>query len=271
MPNDETFDRIHVGACLPEGQMEKLFRLLKPNGIMVTPLGDKLVKITRTSDGSMRIEKLVGVRYGDLVVPSDAEIKQAARQLEREKARRIAVPPDTWKAELTNLFNSRHLSDVTFIVEGKPIYAHRTILAAHSQHFEAMFFDGLKESHESEITLHEVSYEPFLGCLQYIYTGDVPLPDADRAIELLPPANYFKLDRLKAMCEATIKDSIEIDNAAYVLQVAARNEATQLRRFALDWILSNFEQVQETKCFEELDMPLLKEVTKMACHYANGH
>jgi len=205
------------------------------------------------------------VAYSDLIVPSEAEIKEAQRQLDRLKAQTIVVPPSTYAVDFGKLLNSQELSDITFQVEGKPIYAHKTILAARSEHFKAMFFGGLKESKENEVTLPDVQYEIFLDILKYIYTDEGCLSSPDRAIEIIGAANYFKLDRLKSLCEIAIKDSIDIENAAYIFQVASRHEAWQLKAFTMDFIMENYDQVSNSKCFEDLDKPLLVEVTKEAC------
>jgi hypothetical protein len=67
-----------------------------------------------------------------------------------------------------------------------------------------------------------------------------------------------------------IKDNIEIENAAYILQVASRYEAWQLKGFALHFIMNNYDQVFQTKCFEELDKSLVLEVTREACKHLKG-
>lgn len=83
-----------------------------------------------------------------------------------------------------------------------------------------MLFNGLKESLLTEIKLPEqiVSYDLFIDCLHEIYTGEIIIKNPDHAIDLLGPSNYFKLDRLKAFCEDFIKNNIDIENAAYILQ-----------------------------------------------------
>jgi len=266
-PEKVLFDRIHVGACCPESQTQSLFKLLKPGGILVTPLGDKLVKVTKDDKENIKIEKLLAVAYSDLIVPSEAEIKEALVQIERNKAQIIIVPPSSYNADFVKLFNNPELSDVTFKIEGKPVYGHKIILAARSDHFKAMFFRGLRESKENEINLEDIQYDIFLDLLKYIYTDESPLRNADRAVDIIGAANYFKLDRLKALCELMIKDNIEVENAAYILQVASRHEAWQLKRFALDYIMSHYDEVEKTKSFDELDKPLLLEVTKEAIKY----
>jgi RCC1 and BTB domain-containing protein len=49
------------------------------------------------------------------------------------------------------MVNEEEFSDVTFYVEGRPLYAHRGILSARSQHFRAMFTSGMRESTEKEV------------------------------------------------------------------------------------------------------------------------
>lgn len=105
----------------------------------------------------------------------------------------------------------------------------------------------------------DISYSVFLDILQEIYSGDLPIKSPDHAHEIIGAANYFKLDRLKAKCEAAISESIDIDNAAYILQIAARNEAWQLKSFALEFIMNHYEEVANSKCFDDLDKPLLLE------------
>jgi hypothetical protein len=64
------------------------------------------------------------------------------------------------------------------------------------------------------------------------------------------------------MCESLIKESIEIENAAYLLAISSQHAAMQLRSFTLDYIMSHYDEVSNTKCFDELDKPLLLEVTR---------
>jgi hypothetical protein len=101
--------------------------------------------------------------------------------------------------------------------------------------------------------------------LIFLDSGEVFINSPDEAIEILGCAHYFQLDRLKAICETIIKDHLELENAAYILQIATRHEAWQLKNFSLDYIITNYDEVCKTKCFEDLDKKLLMEVTREAC------
>lgn len=116
----------------------------------VTKDQNGVVKVEKLMSGMLRFSRILKirhflivflVRYGDLIVPSDAEIKEAQRQIERgeknvlycvinhtERARTIIVPPSTYQEDFANLLNNPNMADVTFTVEGKQIFAHRVIL-----------------------------------------------------------------------------------------------------------------------------------------------
>ena len=56
------------------------------------------------------------------------------------------VPAPTLVNDLRSLINNEALSDVTFIVEGREVFAVSALLAVRSEHFRAMLFGGLRES-----------------------------------------------------------------------------------------------------------------------------
>ena len=71
---------------------------------------------------------------------------------------------------MRNLVNAEEFSDVTFIVQDKPIYAHRAVLATRCDHFRAMFKSGMKESRSGEIVIPNTAHHTFLYLLEYLYT-----------------------------------------------------------------------------------------------------
>ena len=72
------------------------------------------------------------------------------------------------------LLNNPEFADVTFVVQGKQIYAHRAVLVAQCPHFKALFSAGMKESIEKEIVIEGWGETAFLALLEWIYTGRVP-------------------------------------------------------------------------------------------------
>jgi len=141
----------------------------------------------------------------------------------------------------------------------KKVYAHKIILSARSEHFRIMLNSGMKESKSCEIQVPNVSLLVFMECLKFIYTGEVSIT-VDNTVDLLAASNYFKLDRLKGLCEQMIKQDLDVENAAVILQLAQTHAAWQLKRVALDLILREHEKVIQTPGYKELEKDLLFEV-----------
>jgi len=160
------------------------------------------------------------------------------------------IPPSTLVTDLRNMVNGEALSDIIFIVEDRPIHAHKVLLMR-SPYFQAMFLGPMMESSQSEIRLEQVSYDIFLLLLEYLYTDTVRIP-LDAAMDLFAAANQFSLPRLQAMCEKKMLESITIGSAATIFLAADLHSADNLRTKSLKYILAHFEQVSKTDAFEEM-------------------
>jgi len=123
-----------------------------------------------------------------------------------------------------------------------------------------MLNSGMRESNSEIIPIENTTLYTFLIILRFIYTDEATVT-GHNAVDLLEAANYFKCDRLKCMCEDTLKFNIEIENASYLLRVADRYDAKQLRGVCFEYILSNFKDVIKTTTFKELDRDLCVALT----------
>jgi len=173
------------------------------------------------------------------------------------------VPPSTIISDLSRLVNDDTLSDVTFIVEDKPVYAHKLMLMR-SSYFQALFLGEMKESRLSTVKIEQVRHSIFLAVLEYLYTDQVRIP-LDSAMDLFEAADLFCIPRLMTMCEKRMLQSITVENAATIFHAADMHTATSLRRKALKYILAHFEEVSKTKSFEEMgrsNMELVFEVLR---------
>jgi len=171
------YDRIHAGCCCPESHIQFLQNLLKPGGILVTPFGDRLVKVVKEQDGNVKMTTLVSVRYSDLTLPSDAEIKEARKYIEIAKANQIVVPQTTiiaqFKFSLFNIYRSRGNSpcspDVFFRVEGKSVPCHKLLFSIRSPYFKSLFTSNT----HLEIEIPEITEATFNEIVTFIYTDDL--------------------------------------------------------------------------------------------------
>jgi hypothetical protein len=160
------------------------------------------------------------------------------------------VPPSTLVAEFRALVDDETLSDVTFLVEGNPVYAHKLMLMRCS-YFRALFLGSMKESTMETVRIEQVSHPIFLQVLEYLYTDHLRIP-LESAMELFEAADLFCIPRLKTMCEKRMLQSINVENAAAIFHAADMHSAMALRQKAKKYILLHFEAVSKTSCFEDM-------------------
>mmetsp|Transcript_21239 Transcript_21239/g.27128 ORF Transcript_21239/g.27128 Transcript_21239/m.27128 type:complete len:558 (+) Transcript_21239:73-1746(+) len=169
----------------------------------------------------------------------------------------------TMMSDLKTLVNNPTFSDVCFIVEGRKAYAHRSFLAARSDHFRAMFESGMRESTEMEITLPshpKIRYEVFVALLGYIYTDSIKGVSPDVAIELFTAADLYRLDHLKELCEILVCDNLDDINAPILLKLADDQQDMHLRDICMKYVVRNFETISKTENFGVLDRHMILEI-----------
>ncbi|KNC49416.1 TD and POZ domain-containing protein 4 [Thecamonas trahens ATCC 50062] len=138
-------------------------------------------------------------------------------------------------------------ADVTFFVQGRPIRAHRAVLAARSAKFREMF----AETGATEFEL-DMSLEAFTALLAFVYIDRTEI-SLLQAMELLTAVNLFELADLKAMCESVLLNNICVENAAWMLQGAVEHECALLHEASLSFIVAHFDAVSQTEAFQELE------------------
>ena len=83
-----------------------------------------------------------------------------------------------------SILNQPEFSDITLMVEGKPIYCHQVILASRSVYFEASFSHEFTEKEQRVATYNDVPYDFFMMFLRHIYSDSVKV-DTKYIYELL--------------------------------------------------------------------------------------
>ena len=150
-------------------------------------------------------------------------------------------------------------SDVRFVVEGRVVHAHRVVLAARCEHFQAMFKSGMRETTAKEIVIPNVKHTAFLALLRYLYS-DVVTADAEVAIELYAAADMYNIERLKRSCEVMVQKQIDRESAPRLLQIADQMHAVKVRDVILTFIVRNFDEVSKTAGFGALSRELIIEI-----------
>ena len=129
--------------------------------------------------------------------------------------------------------------DVTLEVEGRQLVTHRCVLAASSQFFYTMFHSGMKESNQTLLKLHSVSFESMSLILDYFYTREIVV-NHDNVLELLNTASFLLVTPVKMACIQILNNQLSIENCFSILQVAEQFGASDLAKRASDSIKENF-------------------------------
>uniref|UniRef100_A0A8C8FXU3 BTB domain-containing protein n=1 Tax=Oncorhynchus tshawytscha TaxID=74940 RepID=A0A8C8FXU3_ONCTS len=133
-------------------------------------------------------------------------------------------PPDP------HFLNNMEMSDVTFLVEGKPFYAHKVLLITASDRFKSLLAssgpDGTKD-----IEISDVKYNVF---------------------QLLSAASVFQLGALQRHCEIICSQSIDLENAVSIYRTAKAHAASVLSSFCEGFFLQHMAGLLEREAFRSL-------------------
>lgn len=137
---------------------------------------------------------------------------------------------------------------MTFIIEGKKLYAHRCILMARCEPLERMVNGPMREGFELSISIEDTSYQCFYSLLEYLYTEQVEAlqqfeVELNFALDLLSLADQYLLEHLKRKCEEAIQKSIRIEDVCLMLNIAVSRGANNLKKKCLNFIMSNFSKI----------------------------
>jgi len=102
-----------------------------------------------------------------------------------------------------SILNHQEFSDITLMVEGKPIYCHQVILASRSNYFEASFSHDFAEKEQRVATYNDVPYDFFMMFLRHIYCDTVKV-ESKYIYDLLSLADRFNVPSFKKRCETIL-------------------------------------------------------------------
>jgi len=127
------------------------------------------------------------------------------------------------------LFSSKSGSDISFIIAGQEIKAHKFILSAKSSVFAAMFKTGMNEEITDRIDIPAgISPYIFNELLRFIYTDRAQLTKSN-AEPLLAASNRYSIRSLKYKCEKNFIKQVTIENCIEMLNLALLHNAPNLR------------------------------------------
>ncbi|KAH0954714.1 hypothetical protein HN011_007733 [Eciton burchellii] len=146
----------------------------------------------------------------------------------------------------------KKFSDVGLVAGGRIIRAHRSVLAAGSAYFNAMFTVGLVEEQQELVEIHSISPHILSQLVDFIYSGNVDITQ-DNVQELFAAADMLELDDVVAGCIDYLKQQLHYSNALGIYRFAEAHNRLDLLETALRFIEVNFPQVCQEEEF--LDLP----------------
>ncbi|CAB5356814.1 unnamed protein product [Rhizophagus irregularis] len=114
--------------------------------------------------------------------------------------------------DLSLLVNNPKYSDIEILCEDeKKLFGCRAILAARSEVFDRLLYNGMKESYETQISFPKINSSGMEIVLEYTYTGSIKEESLtkDNIIETFYAADYFQLPDLQDFIMKGFKNTLE--------------------------------------------------------------
>ncbi|XP_063073523.1 ankyrin repeat and BTB/POZ domain-containing protein 3-A isoform X1 [Engraulis encrasicolus] len=152
-----------------------------------------------------------------------------------------------------HFLNNKEMSDVTFLVEGKPFYAHKVLLFTASARFKSLLANR-PASENTCIEISHVKYNIFQLVMQYLYCGGTESLHIRNTeiMELLSAAKFFQLEALQRHCEIICSKNITIETCVDIYKHAKFLGAGELAAFLEGYFLKNMVLLIELEGFKQL-------------------
>ncbi|KAF7061747.1 hypothetical protein CFC21_068415 [Triticum aestivum] len=159
------------------------------------------------------------------------------------------MPPADMTEHVAKLLEEKKGFDVSFIVGGEAIEAHRFVIAMRSPIFKAELYGSMREARPGQcITIKDMQPAVFKALLHFIYTDSLPRGEDTEMVQLLlVAADRYAMDRLKLVCQSILCKDLNKDTVATTLALADQHNCLQLKDASLQFIeLSGFKDLKAT-------------------------
>ncbi|XP_061839517.1 ankyrin repeat and BTB/POZ domain-containing protein 3-A-like isoform X1 [Nerophis lumbriciformis] len=152
-----------------------------------------------------------------------------------------------------HFLNNKEMSDVTFLVEGKPFYAHKVLLFTASPRFKSLL-QNRPAAENTCIEISHVKYNIFHLVMQYLYCGGTESLHIrnTEVMELLSASKFFQLEALQRHCEIICSKNITTETCVDLYKHAKFLGATELTSFIEGYFLKNMVLLMELDGFKQL-------------------
>uniref|UniRef100_A0A8D3DHE1 BTB (POZ) domain containing 11b n=1 Tax=Scophthalmus maximus TaxID=52904 RepID=A0A8D3DHE1_SCOMX len=200
------------------------------------PLMFQILRASKNEVISQQLSAIFTQCYGPYPIPKLAEIK-------RKQSSRLDP----------HFLNNKEMSDVTFLVEGKPFYAHKVLLFTASNRFKTLLANR-PCGENTCIEISNVKYHIFQLVMQYLYCGGTDalhLRNTD-VMELLSAAKFFQLEALQRHCELICSKNINTETCVEIYNHTKFLDAPDLASYIEGYFLKNMVILIELEPFKQL-------------------
>uniref|UniRef100_A0A672JD03 BTB (POZ) domain containing 11a n=1 Tax=Salarias fasciatus TaxID=181472 RepID=A0A672JD03_SALFA len=200
------------------------------------PLMFQILRTSKNEVISQQLSVIFTQCYGPFPIPKLTEIKK--KQTSR-------LDP--------HFLNNKEMSDVTFLVEGKPFYAHKVLLFTASPRFKSLL-QNRPAAENTCIEISHVKYNIFHLVMQYLYCGGTESLHIrnTEVMELLSAAKFFQLEALQRHCEIICSKNITTETCVDLYKHAKFLGASELTAFIEGYFLKNMVLLIELDGFKQL-------------------
>uniref|UniRef100_A0A8C2WV88 Ankyrin repeat and BTB domain containing 3 n=2 Tax=Cyclopterus lumpus TaxID=8103 RepID=A0A8C2WV88_CYCLU len=200
------------------------------------PLMFQILRASKNEVISQQLSAIFTQCYGPYPIPKLAEIK-------RKQSSRLDP----------HFMNNKDMSDVTFLVEGKPYYAHKVLLFTASSRFKSLLANR-PCGENTCIEISNVKYHIFQLVMQYLYCGGTEalhIRNTD-IMELLSAAKFFQLEALQRHCEIICTKNINTETCVEIYNHTKFLGAPDLASYIEGYFLKNMLILIELEPFKQL-------------------
>lgn len=183
---------------------------------------------------SFQISKLPASAY--MIRPKLTETSQ-------DGSMKFTIPryPEEAMAAMHHFRQNGALCDVTLHVGGEQILAHKVVLAACSNYFQAMFTRGMKEANLSDVEILEpsVSGESVRSLVDFAYTYEIHVTQFN-VQPLLITAMFLEMRYVVEACTLFLEHQLDPSNCIGFAHFASMHGCLELEAKAKKYIYEHF-------------------------------
>jgi speckle-type POZ protein len=154
---------------------------------------------------------------------------------------------------MSRMLLSEEASDITFIVKGEKIHAHKNILFATSPVMAMFQKHNFKERCSSTVEIDDIDSQVFRQLLRYMYTGTAPQLEEDSMTEpLFLAADKYQVEGLKLSCVNRLISKLSLENAVRYLVMGYLHSVSELQQASLECLKRHKEAVWDRLEWNEL-------------------